>query len=77
MISECVLPAIRGVLIPLLNFKPVSCTYNAMVGHEGEYKITKAGKSKKIVVVGGGPRGMEAARVLALRGAQCDAVRKG
>ncbi len=58
----------QGCFDSLLNFKPVACTYNAMVGHEGEYKITKAGKSKKIVVVGGGPGGMEAARVLALRG---------
>ena len=58
----------QGCFDSLLNFKPVACTYNAMVGHEGEYKITKAGKSKKIAVVGGGPGGMEAARVLALRG---------
>ena len=58
----------QGCFDSLLNFKPVSCTYNAMVGHEGEYKITTAGKPKKIVVVGGGPGGMEAARVLALRG---------
>lgn len=58
----------QGCFDSLLNFKPVACTYNAIAGHEGEYKITKAGKSKKIVVVGGGPGGMEAARVLALRG---------
>jgi len=58
----------QGCFDSLLNFKPVSCTYNAMVGHEGEYKITKAGKPKKVVVVGGGPGGMEAARVLALKG---------
>ena len=58
----------QGCFDSLLNFKPVSCTYNAMVGHEGEYKITTAGKPKKIVVVGGGPGGMEAARVLALKG---------
>ena len=38
----------QGCFDSLLNFKPVSCTYNAMVGHEGEYKITKAGKSKRL-----------------------------
>lgn len=58
----------QGCFDSLLNFKPVSCTYNAMAGHEGEYKITRTSKPKKVVVVGGGPAGMEAARVLALRG---------
>lgn len=58
----------QGCFDSLLNFKPVSCTYNAMAGHEGEYKITRTNKPKKVVVVGGGPAGMEAARVLALRG---------
>lgn len=58
----------QGCFDSLLNFKPVSCTYNAMAGHEGEYEITAASKPKKVVVVGGGPAGMEAARILALRG---------
>jgi 2,4-dienoyl-CoA reductase (NADPH2) len=39
-----------------------------MVGHEGERPIVRTDKPKKVVVVGGGPAGMEAARVLALRG---------
>ncbi|MDN3511109.1 MAG: FAD-dependent oxidoreductase [Candidatus Jettenia sp.] len=58
----------QGCFDSLLNFKSVSCTYNAMAGHEGEYKIIPSNKPKKVVVVGGGPAGMEAARVLALRG---------
>ena len=58
----------QGCFDSLLNFKSVSCTYNAMAGHEGEYKITEAARPKKVMVVGGGPAGMEAARVLALRG---------
>lgn len=58
----------QGCFDSLLSFKSVSCTYNATVGHEGEYKIVAARAPKKVVVVGGGPAGMEAARILALRG---------
>jgi len=58
----------QGCFDSLLNFKSVSCTYNAMVGHEGEHTIVRTDKPKRVVVVGGGPAGMEAARVLALRG---------
>jgi 2,4-dienoyl-CoA reductase (NADPH2) len=43
------------------------CRINAAVGTE-HYNIEKAPKKKKVVVVGGGPAGMEAARVAALRG---------
>lgn len=43
------------------------CRINAAVGTE-YYPIEKAPKKKKVVVVGGGPAGMEAARVAALRG---------
>lgn len=58
----------QGCFDSLLNFKAVSCIYNAMAGHEGEYAIKKAERIKKVVIVGGGPAGMEAARILALRG---------
>jgi 2,4-dienoyl-CoA reductase (NADPH2) len=43
------------------------CRINAAVGTE-HYTIEKAPKRKKVVVIGGGPSGMEAARVAALRG---------
>ncbi|GJQ49553.1 putative 2,4-dieonyl-CoA reductase, FMN-linked [Candidatus Kuenenia stuttgartiensis] len=58
----------QGCFDSLLNFKAVSCIYNAMAGHEGEYAVTKAESIKKVIIVGGGPAGMEAARILALRG---------
>jgi len=38
------------------------------MGKEGAYRIKPAAKKKKVVVIGGGPAGMEAARVAALRG---------
>jgi 2,4-dienoyl-CoA reductase (NADPH2) len=43
------------------------CRINALFG-AGHNTIEKAAKKKKIVVIGGGPAGMEAARVSALRG---------
>ncbi|MFH1350332.1 MAG: FAD-dependent oxidoreductase [Pseudomonadota bacterium] len=49
-------------------FKGLACTVNAFAGREGEYKIQPTKKSKKVLVAGGGPAGMEAARVLAIRG---------
>ncbi len=47
--------------------RPVECSVNAELGKETE-KLTKAEVSKKILIIGGGPSGMEAARVAALRG---------
>jgi len=47
---------------------PMKCTVNAELGKEDEYKIKKVTESKKVFIIGGGPAGMEAARVLALRG---------
>jgi len=49
-------------------FKAVTCAVNPTVGREEELEITPAKKLKKIAVIGGGPAGMEAARVCALRG---------
>lgn len=43
------------------------CRINAFLG-TGQNIIEKAEKKKKVLVVGGGPAGMEAARVAALRG---------
>ncbi len=48
--------------------RPVSCIYNARAGKEGEFPFEKACHAKKVVVVGGGPAGLEAARVARERG---------
>lgn len=48
--------------------KYISCAVNPMTGMEREFAIKPAIKKKTIMVVGGGPAGMEAARIAALRG---------
>lgn len=47
---------------------PIMCLVNTTTGREREYAIQPAAVKKKVIVVGGGPAGLEAARVLALRG---------
>lgn len=50
------------------NYKAITCAVNPVVSREGELKIAPAPVKKKVAVVGAGTAGMEAARVLALRG---------
>lgn len=47
---------------------PVYCAVNPMCGQEGNVRLQPAVVRKKILVIGGGPAGMEAALVAARRG---------
>ncbi|MCI8594815.1 MAG: FAD-dependent oxidoreductase [Oscillospiraceae bacterium] len=49
-------------------FKSVRCAVNPLIGRETRFDLRKAEKSKKVLVVGGGPAGLEAARTAANRG---------
>ena len=46
----------------------VSCIFNPACGHEREVVIEPAKSKKKVLVIGGGPAGLEAARVARERG---------
>jgi NADPH-dependent 2,4-dienoyl-CoA reductase/sulfur reductase-like enzyme len=48
--------------------KDMTCVVNPEVGREGEMAIVSTDGPKKVMVIGAGPAGLEAARVSALRG---------
>lgn len=48
--------------------EPVKCAVNPACAREDEFPVEPAAKPRHVLVVGGGPAGMETARVAALRG---------
>jgi 2-enoate reductase len=52
----------------LFTGEEIACAVNPALGKERQYQIQPALKKKKVVIAGGGPAGMTAARVMALRG---------
>ena len=49
---------------------------NAAMGREREFRLRPAAKPRKVIVIGGGPAGMEAARVAAARGHRVTLIEK-
>ncbi len=68
---------LEGCLGRTMKYLYMSCTVNPCTGMEREYALAPAGERKSVVVVGGGPAGMEAALVAASRGHRVTLLEKG
>jgi 2-enoate reductase len=58
----------EGCLWQMIAGEPTSCSLNPACGHEIEWPLTPLKEKRSLLVVGGGPGGIEAARVGAERG---------
>jgi len=58
----------EGCFAYLVRQQPITCAIHPRVGREEEFRSRLPDKSHKVLVIGGGPAGMTAAQVLALRG---------
>jgi len=67
----------QGCIERIILRRHVSCAVNPSCGLEKEFTLRPAEKKKSVLVIGGGPAGMEAARVAALRGHEVTLWEKG
>jgi 2,4-dienoyl-CoA reductase-like NADH-dependent reductase (Old Yellow Enzyme family)/thioredoxin reductase len=66
----------QGCISRLPHNKTQRCAINAEVGRERQMRIHPVSKAKHVCVIGGGPAGMEAARLLSLRGHRVTLIEK-
>jgi 2-enoate reductase len=69
--TESIRPCIGchdGCMGRVIRGKPLSCAVNPATGRERSYAIESTNNPRKVMIVGGGVSGMEAARVAAMRG---------
>lgn len=59
---------LQGCRDHLYQGQPITCLVNPQAGVEKEYEMKPAANRRKVFIIGGGPGGMEAAWVAALRG---------
>lgn len=59
----------QGCMARMLKAKPITCLQNAAIGREKEIGTLEPAKTrKKVMIIGGGPAGLETARVARSRG---------
>lgn len=66
-INRCI-ACLEGCIGRISLYQPAACLVNPALGKEKELRITPADSKKKVFIAGGGPAGMEAAFVAAVRG---------
>ncbi len=74
-IRPCV-GCMQGCMDRIFKGNPLCCLVNAEAGLEEEREIHSASRPKKVMVVGAGPAGLEAARVAAVAGHSVDLYEK-
>jgi 2,4-dienoyl-CoA reductase-like NADH-dependent reductase (Old Yellow Enzyme family)/thioredoxin reductase len=68
----------QGCVDKLLTDQDIACLGNALTGREWEFDLDrKASVPKRVLVIGGGPGGLECARVAAMRGHDVFLYEKG
>ncbi len=77
--SQDIVPCIgcNDCLRTLSRGNSIACAVNPAAGKERQFSVSRSDRKKKILVVGGGPSGLEAARVAALRGHEVTLWEKG
>jgi 2-enoate reductase len=66
-ICQCI-GCYEGCKWQMITQQPTSCSLNPTCGHEIEWALTPLKEKRSLLVIGGGPAGIEAARVGAARG---------
>jgi len=58
----------QGCFDAIFKMKPISCLRNARAANEARTELKPIKEKKKVMIIGSGPGGLEAARVAAIRG---------